>query len=65
MCSSHNNQGAGYLAVIPVNVMKPTYELVVYCLLDGANEVAVSALERIDGIVHGFGLGEQKKTGLH
>lgn len=45
MCSSRDNQRAGYLAVIPVNVIKPIYELVVYRLLDGANEVAISALK--------------------
>lgn len=51
--------------VIPVNVIKPISELVVYCLLDGAHEVPASALERADGIVHRFGLGAQMKTGSH
>lgn len=65
VCSNNNNQMAGYSAGIPVNVIKPISELVVYCLLDGANEVAASALERADRIVHRLGLGVQMKTGLH
>lgn len=35
----------------------------VYFLLDGANEVAASVLERSDGIVHRFGLEAQMRQG--
>ena len=63
VCSSSNNQRAGYSDGIPVNVIKPISELVVYCLLDRANEVAASALGRVE--VHRFGLGAQMKTGSH
>lgn len=62
--ASNNNQRAVYSAGIPVNIIKPISELVVYYLLDGANEVPASASERADGIVHRFGLGAQMKTGL-
>lgn len=55
--SSNNNQRAGYSAGIPVQAVKPISELVVYCLLEAANEVAASALERAGRTVHRFGLG--------
>lgn len=63
VCSSKSNQRAGYSTGIPVGVMKSISELVVYFLLDGANEVAASDLERSDGIVHRFGLEAQMRQG--
>lgn len=63
VCSSNNNQRAGCSVGILVDVIKTISELVVYVLLDGANEVAASDLERSDGIVHRFGLEAQKRQG--
>lgn len=63
VCSSNNNQRIDYSAGILVDVIKSISELVFYFLLDGANEVAASDLERSDGIVHRFGLEAQMRQG--
>lgn len=63
VCSSNNNQRAGYSAGIPVDVIKSISELVVHFLLDGANEVSASGLERSDRIVQRFGLEAQMRQG--
>lgn len=44
-CSNNTKKRAGYSPGVPVNVIKPIFELMVCCSLVGVNEVAASALE--------------------